>query len=536
MKRVSSLAAIIALCFGIGAMTGCSGKPANGEHTITICATTDIHGAYFDCSYDGEPNRTSLSKVSSYIRKIREEGVRPILIDCGDALQGDNAAYYYNYVNTKDDHVFMSIADYLGYDALVVGNHDIEAGHGVYDRMSKHFPNKYLAANAVANDGSGKGKCYFKQYTVVKRDGLKIAIIGMTNGNIKSWLPEEKYSGMEFFAISNVAQMMVDGVRNTVKPDIVVLAVHSGTGFGFPGIENEAEYLASDIKGVDLVICGHDHKATYKMVPGISGKVMLMNAGTKASFIAQAEIKVSVKNHMVVNKSTSARVIPMEDVASDEIFNKTFEKQYEEVKTYSNRVIGTLSEDIDFSKAIDGPSEYINLIQKVQLEASGADISFTAPLSVRGKLEKGDITFKDLTDLYKYENQLYVVKMTGRQIKDYLEYSYDMWIGATNAPYNYDSADGIMYEVDRNAAKGSRIDIISMCDGTAFDPDKAYKVAMTSYRASGGGNLLSNGAGINPAELEIVGKYDDIRSLVSDWIGKQGTVNPEIATNWKWAD
>ena len=536
MKRISSLSAIIALCCGIGAMTGCSGKPSDGEHKIIVCATTDIHGAYFDCDYDGNQNATSLSKVSSYIRQLRKDGAKPVLIDCGDALQGDLAAYYYNYINTQDEHVFMSMADYIGYDALVVGNHDIETGHDVYDRMLKHFPKNYLAANAIDNDGENRGKCYFTQYSVVKRDGLKIAIIGMTNGNIKSWLPEEKYAGMEFFIISNVAQMVVDGVRNAVKPDIVILAVHSGAGHGFPGIENEAEYLAADVKGVDMVICGHDHKATLRTVPGLEKDVPLMDAGTKAQFLAQAEFTVNVKKRKVVGKKATTRIIPMEDVYSDEAFNKAFSKQYEEVKAYADRVIGTLDGDIEFSNALDGPSEYINLVQTVQLKASGADVSFAAPLTVKGKIAKGDIKFKNLSDLYRFENQLYVVKMTGKQIKDYLEYSYEMWISATNAPFNYDSADGIRYEVDRKAAKGSRINIMSMCDGSAFDPDKTYKVAMTSYRASGGGNLLNNGAGITQSDLEIVGKYDDIRSLIGDWISEQGTVTPSVATNWKWAD
>lgn len=540
MKKALTIAAIIAACFavgfGIGTISGRSGKPSNGEHKITVCATTDIHGAYFDSDYDGEPTRSSLSKVSSYLRQIRKDGVKPVLIDCGDALQGDNAAYYFNYVNTKDDHIWFSMADYLGYDALVVGNHDIEAGHGVYDRMLKHFPKKLLAANAIANEGENRGKCYFKQYTVVKRDGLKIAIIGMTNGNIKSWLPEEKYSGMEFFAISNVAQMVVDGVRQTVKPDIVILAVHSGTGYGFPSIENEAEYLASDVAGIDLVICGHDHKATFMSVPGLEKDVMLMDAGSKAAFLAQAEINVKVEKRKVVSKEATARIIPMEDVNSDEVFNKTFAKQYEEVKAYSNRVIGTLAEDLDFSKALTGPSEYINLVQKVQLDVSGADVSFTAPLSTRGKIAKGDITFKGLTDLYRFENQLYVVKMTGKQIKDYLEFSYDHWVNNIGAPFNYDSADGIIYEVSKSAEKGSRVNIISMSDGKAFDPEKTYNVAMTSYRASGGGNLLYGGANIDPAKLEVIKRYEDIRTLIGNWIETVKTVTPELPDNWKFVE
>ena len=149
-------AALAAAGFGIARLFNGGGKLRDGEHKVVICATTDVHGAYFDSTYNGQRNRTSLANVAGYVRQLRESGVKPVLIDVGDLLQGDLAAYYYNYVNTKDEHAAISIAKYLDYDALVVGNHDIEAGHSNYDRMLKAFPKKYLAANAAANAGPKK--------------------------------------------------------------------------------------------------------------------------------------------------------------------------------------------------------------------------------------------------------------------------------------------------------------------------------------------------------------------------------------------
>jgi 2',3'-cyclic-nucleotide 2'-phosphodiesterase/3'-nucleotidase len=474
--------------------------------------------------------------VAGYVKQLRDSGEKPVLIDVGDLLQGDLAAYYYNYVNTKDEHVAISIMKYLGYDALVVGNHDIEAGHSNYDRMLKAFPKKYLAANAAASEGPRRGQCYFNKYVVVKRDGIKIGILGMTNANIKSWLSEDKWSGMEFFVISNLAEYAVEDMIKREKPDLVVLAVHSGTGTGFPDIENEAAFLAGEIPGVDIVLCGHDHKAVAMMIDGVDRPVLLMNEGKGAVVLGQAEVTFHVKDHRIVNRNIKNRLIPMEDVVPDEGYCKKFSKQFNEVKEYANKVIGTITGEMDFSKALDGPSEYINLVQSVQLEASGADISFTAPLSNRGKIAKGDITFQNLVDIYKYENQLYVVKMTGKQVKDYLEFSYHNWINGTGPAFNYDSADGIIYEVSRKAPIGSRINIISMRDGSPFDPEKTYTVAMTSYRASGGGDLLKRGAGINPKDLEIVRKYDDIRNILRDYIEEHKVIDPVVPDNWKFVD
>ena len=173
------------------------------------------------------------------------------------------------------------------------------------------------------------------------------------------------------------------------------------------------------------------------------------------------------------------------------------------------------------------------LVQTVQLAASGADISIAAPLSNSGVVPKGVIEFQDLVSIYRFENLLYVVELTGQQVKDYLEYSYDNWINRTGPSYNWDSADGIIYEVSKSAPKGERVRILSMRDGSPFDPAKVYKVAMTSYRASGGGDLLRFGAGVDPDTLTVVERCKDIRSLIGDYIAEHGEIVPQVATNWK---
>ena len=533
---------IIAACFVVGfsagLLLGNRHKLKDGEHIITVCATTDVHGAYFDAAYtEGEHNESSLSRVSTYIRKLRKEGKNPVLIDVGDALQGDNASYYYNYVDTTDEHVFASIAKYLKYDALVVGNHDIEAGPAVYNRMLKTFPKSYLAANVYRTEGDDRGACYFQRCRIIKRDGLKIAIIGMTNGNIKNWLSEDKWKGMQFENISSMTQFVVENVHKYYKPDLVILAVHSGMGNDFPAIENEALYTARTTIGVDLVICGHDHKADIKVTATNSGDVTpVLDAGTKAANVAVAELKAIVVKHKVTSVTSRQEIVSMADYEPDPKYDRKFSKQYRKVYEFANKAVGAIDGDIDFEEGPKGPSACVNLVQTVQMKASGADISFAAPLTISGKVNKGSIAFKDLAKIYRFENQLYVIRMTGAQIRDYLEFSYDNWVNQSGPAFNFDSADGIIYEVSRSAAKGSRVRIISMCDGTPFDLEKTYNVAMTSYRASGGGYLLRDGAGMDPRKIEIVEKMGDIREIIGDYLREQGTVTPSVPTNWKWVD
>ena len=553
-KSVLNIAALLIALFGVGFGIGClisvlssKGALPDGEHAVTICATTDVHGAFFDSAYvDNLANKTSLANVASYLKELRESGVNPVLIDVGDNLQGDNAAYYSNYVATDVAHIYPRIVDFLGYDAIVVGNHDIEAGHDVYDRVRRELKVPYLAANAAADrdengvadmDENANNKLtsdsYFAPYCVVEREGVKVAIIGMTNGNIKSWLSASHWHGIDFQIIHEIAQNVVDQVIAKEKPHLVVLAVHSGMGTDLPDRENEALYLAANLTGVDLVLCGHDHRPVAREVENPSGTVVLLNAGTKAVVVGEADYTLTVKNGKIIAKQVDYKLVPMDRYPADSAYVATFREDFEAVKAFATRPIGSLAENIFLADALDGPSTYINLVQTVQLAASGADISFAAPLTNSGVVPKGVIEFQDLVSIYKFENQLYVVEMTGQQVKDYLEYSYDNWVNHVGPSYNWDSADGIRYEVSRSAPKGERVKILSMNDGTPFDPAKTYKVAMTSYRAAGGGDLLRDGAGIDPASLVVLDKMKDIRSLVGDYIASQDEIVPTVATNWK---
>jgi 2',3'-cyclic-nucleotide 2'-phosphodiesterase/3'-nucleotidase len=375
---------------------------------------------------------------------------------------------------------------------------------------------------------------YFVPYCVVDRGGVKVAIVGMTNGNIKSWLADDIWRGMDFQIISEMVQPVIDRMIEKEKPQLVVLAVHSGTGAEQPNRENEAQYLAATLRGVDIVLNGHDHRPVAREVENVNGgSVVLIDAGTKAVVVGQADFTLTVKNGKVVSKSVDYKLVPMEKYPVDPDYVAAFKEDFNAVKAFAQRPIGQLSENIFLADALDGPSTYINLVQTVQLASSGADISFAAPLTSSGVVPKGVIEFQDLVSIYKFENQLYVVEMTGKQIKDYLEYSYKNWVNKSGPSYNWDSADGIRYEVSRKAPDGERVKILSMNDGTPFDLDKTYKVAMTSYRASGGGDLLREGAGIDPASLVVVRKMKDIRSLIGDYIAAEKEIVPTVATNWK---
>ena len=167
MKKIHAL---IIACAALA--SACCG-PKDGEYTLRILSTNDVHGHYFDSLYLSDGTAPSLMSAAWYIDSVRvaagKENV--VLIDAGDCLHGDNAAYYYNYVDTESEHVYSRMLEYLDYDAWVPGNHDFETGHPVYDRIAQTLDVPILAANALRTDN---GRPYFGDYTIVRRNGLKI--------------------------------------------------------------------------------------------------------------------------------------------------------------------------------------------------------------------------------------------------------------------------------------------------------------------------------------------------------------------------
>ena len=311
----------------------CSCKHKDGEYKLDIYAVSDVHGRYFSESYTGGEDQTSISNVSAYINEMRKANPELILIDNGDNLQGDNAAYYFNYIETGVPHLYARITDYLKFDAVVVGNHDIEPGHAVYDRLKKEYKMPLLAANAVYEDS---GKPYFQEYTILRRGGLKVALIGMVTPCIGNWLPEEKYKGIDFLEAADFAQNLVDRVIAKEKPDVVILSIHAGTGSGRPDdIENPSLWLAENLQGVDLVIAGHDHTPAVVDAENFHQHTMLMNSADRARNVAHCEIVLTYQGGKPVDKHISCDLIPMagkpRDAAYEARFAEDFEKAWPNV-------------------------------------------------------------------------------------------------------------------------------------------------------------------------------------------------------------
>lgn len=540
-------------------LSGCSvERVKDGQYAFEIYATNDLHGRFFDSLYtDTTIHPYSLSSVSTTIKeaRMRVGDSAVILLDVGDQLQGDNSVFYYNYIDTNAEHIFCKVANYLKYDAVVVGNHDIEAGHPVYDKIDKELNAPYLAANAIKVN---TGNSYFEPYAIINRCGVKIAVIGMTNPNIKKWLSPDLWSGITFEEIMPLMEKVVADIRKKERPHLIIAAIHAGLGDEeIYQIENPAKFVAKHVKGLDIVFAAHDHKTIAEYIVQGKDSVLILEGGSRASSLSLAQVKLEIKDGKVVSKSLIPVNLSMDGILPDREFMKIFHQEFLSIKHFTTSIVGRLEYPVTSRDAYFGPSNYIDMIHTLQLESSGADISFAAPLSFDVTVEAGNLNYQDLLNLYPFENQLYVIEMTGREIKDYLEFSYSKWINKMsskddnliqfdvrgkdkryklkNMNFNFDSAAGLIYEVDVRKGDGERVRIISLANGAPFELNARYKVALSSYRANGGGDLLEKGAKIPYEQLEgrVLSRLPDIRELLYKKLKESGSIDAKKLNQWK---
>lgn len=528
------------------------------DRSVRIMATTDIHGNIFSKDLvSGDHLRSSVSKVSSFIRSCDSLGL--VILDNGDNLQGNPSVYYYNFEDTTSHHLWAEVLNYLDYDAITVGNHDLEAGHKVYDRIRSQYNFPMLAANGVSVE---TGEPYFEPYTIIRKNGLKIAVLGLITPGVPGWLPEVLYSGIEFEDMTKSAEKWMPEIKKQ-NPDIIVGLFHSGWnqeyGGGIPGSlmnENASLEVAEKVPGFDVVFIGHDHDVKSEYVINSAGDtVLILDGGSHARFISVADLSVtgSGKNSRV---KASGFLVKTDTLVSDPLFDEQFRVQFGDVRSYVKRNIGSLNNTISTRESYFGDSPFMDLIHKVQLETTGADISFAAPLSFDVTIDSGDILVQDMFDLYRYENMLYTISLSGNEIDSYLEYSYGLWTNQMNSItdymlkynpsdknlrfsnryYNFDSAEGIIYEVDLTRNEGDRVSIKSMTSGEPFITDKMYRVALNSYRGSGGGGHLTSGSGLGEKEIKsrLINSSDkDLRYYMIKWFEKEHDINIETNGNWK---
>ncbi len=549
-----------------------SAQPATKTVHLKIIETSDVHGHFFPYDFmEKKPIKGTLVRANYYIKKERAKyGDNLLLIDNGDILQGQPCVYWSNYVMPEDENLAATVINYMKYDAETVGNHDVEPGHKVYDKWIREVRCPLIGANIVKEDfkdGPANPESVYtglKPYSVHYMDGVKICIIGMLTPAIPNWLNKSIWKGMAFEEMVSCAKKWVKYIQDVEKPDLLFGLFHSGLNGGIKTDEYEedaTESVAREVPGFDIIFFGHDHQVHNEWITNCEGqRVLCIDPSCYVKNVAEAEISLTYKNGKLTKKDISGKIVSVLDEEADQEMLTHFQPTIEKVKQYVGRKIGRFESPIYTRESFFGNSAFTDLIHNLQMQISKADISFNAPLAFNTVIKAGDVTQGDMFKLYRFENLLFVLRMTGEEIRKHLEFSYDMWTNTMTSPddhalrlnaaatddqqrtgfqyytFNFDSACGIDYEVDLTKPDGEKVKILRMSNGEPFDDQKWYKVVMNSYRANGGGELLTRGAGIPQDSLahRVLFHTDlDQRHYLTEEIRRMGTVNPKPNHNWR---
>lgn len=548
-----------------------AGEPTTAEKVVKLIATSDMHGSLFP--YDFIRNSTAATSqmhVASFVEEQRAKDQSVVLLDNGDVLQGQPIVYYYNFVETKAPHIVPAVMNDMGYDAASVGNHDVEAGPEVYLRAAAQANYPYLAANAVFID---TGEPAVPPYTIVERDGLRIAVLGLITPYIPKWLPQNLYEGVRFDDMVDTAAKWIPIIEEKEDPDLIVGLFHAGVDETYSGSadqkgnENASKLVAQQVEGFDVIFTGHDHQDTDMVVQSPSGKEVVivgaMNGGRSVA-VATVGLSLDAASGSYIVESVDGETVAMDTYKPHAELMAKYQPVIDEVTAWVSRQVGTISETISSRDSMFGDSKFVDLIHQIQLEKTGAELSISAPLSLDATIKQGPVYVRDMFSLYPYENLLFTMEMTGREIKAFLEYSYEKWFNQMKSLdddlinfkrdaegklvfntryntydtvtryYNYDSFAGINYVVDITKPAGQRVSIKTMTDGGAFQLDRTYVVAINSYRAQGGGGHLAAAGITSEMALDriLYSTDKDLRFYLMEAFETKGEIVPTVDNNW----
>jgi 2',3'-cyclic-nucleotide 2'-phosphodiesterase/3'-nucleotidase len=507
------------------------------EVTVTVLATTDMHGNIYPYDYlSGTPAQRGLAKLGTLIQQERKSAPNALLVDCGDTIQGAQIeSVYQQYVATGrlpmgiqppakgfDRDPMMLGMNYLRYDAMAVGNHEFNYGLKNFDKARAEAKFAWLSANTKTDPASGRKP--FDAYIVKEVDGVKVGIIGITTPAVPTWEKPENYKGYSFVNAQTATENAVAELKSKHRVDVILVIAHSGldekSAGAQAGMAENTTRLVASIQGVDAIVFGHTHNQVADMR---IGEVLLTQPKNWAISLSRMDVKLQSKSdggYRVVSKSS--RVIPatMNVSADVEILNMA--APYHEVaEKYLNTVVTQAKQAFDASTSRIEDTAIIDAIHRVQLHYAKADVSFASSFNLRAAVAKGPVTIRQIASMYLYDNELYAVEGDGRMVKDALENAARYFntcadASCTNSPlinsavigYNYDMAQGVTYEIDVTRPVGNRIRNLQF-QGRPLAADQKLRIAVNNYRAAG-----SNGYAMFQKAKLVWRSYDDIRDLI----------------------
>jgi 2',3'-cyclic-nucleotide 2'-phosphodiesterase (5'-nucleotidase family) len=512
---------------------------------LVVATTTDVHGRITAWDYYANQSDAirGLTRAATIVDSVRAANPgRVILLDAGDLLQGNPLAYVAAKVSTDRANPVIAAMNAMSYDASAIGNHEYNYGVPYLDSAVRQARFPFLSANTYRLDPAGVHA--YRPWTIIDRAGIKVGVVGATTPGVTLWDAENIKGRLRFGDIVLAVRQAVQEVRGA-GADIVLVAVHSGLDepssydtvtTGVPS-ENVAARLASEVPGIDLVLYGHSHKE----VRGTTiGQTLLIQPKNWATSVDVAHLTVSrVGGQWQVTEKRSDLVQAAGHAENPAVLAAT-DAIHRETVAYVTTPIGSAPErwSADSARVKDTP--LIDFILETEREAAGSDLASTAAFSTDATMGTGPITISRVAQLYPYDNTLRAVRITGRQLRDYLEFSsrYYKTVSSPAAPletdpkipgYNFDIVSGVDYTIDVSRPVGFRIIRLDYKGAPVRDTD-TFTMALNNYRQTGGGGYsMLSGAPV------VYDKQQEIRQLLIDEVRRRGVLRQAdyFTPNWQ---
>jgi len=511
---------------------------------LVVATTTDVHGRI--TAWDYYANRSEairgLTRAATIVDSVRASNPgRVILLDAGDLLQGNPLAYVAARVSRDRTNPIIAAMNAMQYDAAAIGNHEYNYGVPYLDSAVRQAKFPFLSANTYRVDPAGVHA--YRPWTIVERAGIKVGIVGATTPGVMLWDAENVRGRVR---LGDIVPAVRDAAQEARRAgaDIIIVTVHSGLNepssydtvtTGVPS-ENVAARIASEVPGIDLVLYGHSHK---EVRGSTIGQTLLVQPKNWATSVDVAHLVVSrVDGAWRVTERRSDLVQAAGHAESPAVLAAT-DAIHRETVAYVTTPIGSTTErwTADSARLKDTP--LIDFMLETERKAAGSDLASTAAFSTEAAMGPGPITIAQVAQLYPYDNTLRAVRITGKQLRDYLEFSsrYYKTIASPTSPleteaeipgYNFDIVSGVDYAIDVSRPVGLRVTKLDYKGVPVRDSD-TFTMALNNYRQTGGGGYaMLSGAPV------VYDKQQEIRQLLIDEVMRHGAIHQAdyFTQNW----
>lgn len=505
---------------------------------LVVVATTDVHGYVTDRDYyTGKPFPGGLERAATVVDSLRRRYPgEVVLVDAGDLIQGNPFAAYFARQDVRPLNPVIDAMNAMGYDAATPGNHEYNFGVSFMRRTlaSATFP--YVSGNTRALPADTLA---FPAWVVVDRGGVRVGITGFTTPGVGIWDGDKVKGRIRVDRIAADAPRVLQTLAG--QADVTIALVHSGldepSSYDTTGVgpENDAASLARVPVKPDLVVVGHSHR---EMADSVINGVHFVQPKNYAQSLSVVHLSLVRGAGGWKVHALRAQLVQLAKVPPFAPLVRRLAGADQAVAHWVAQPIGRSGAAMPAALARAQSTRIINFINDVQRRHTGADLSAASAFNLRAGFQPGDIRIADVAALYPYENTLRVVRITGAQLKAYLEQSARYFsvapggaigINPQIAGYNFDIIGGAEYVIDLRLPPGNRIHALAV-HGRPVQPDDHFTLAVNSYRQAGGG-----GYGMLKGAPVVYDRGENIRDLLIETIRQRQFLAPgDYATqNWR---